>query len=208
MTTPSKPFRPLSRGARQIPRRQYNWMGTVCEKMSGFTATEGYESDRSRLPRVPLTADPRFVEITDSLTGTADVLYKRPGYYDYWLKGAWAPITVGTYGWTEFGWPRGERMWVQYHQQTRQWLPQSVGLIRVELLSTLYKGGGAWATLVEWTTSGYLANPQILFLIYDAIATFQGTGLVGTYPSPGERGYARWAGDRQVWEWVQLACYT
>lgn len=205
MTLPSKPFRPLSRKARKIPRKQYNWMGGVCERMSGLVNAEGRGLD---MPRTPLTSKIQFVEVTDSLTGEASVLYKTD-YVQVWTKGDWFPITVGTYGWTEFALPLGERVWVQYHEQSRQWIPLYVPLVRVELKEDLVQDSSAEAYLLEYTGGAYNINPAIIFDVYDGIDTFEGDGRSGvsTYAgNHGDRGYAKWAGDRLVWEWIQLAC--
>ena len=203
MALPSKPFRPLSRRARKIPRRQYNWMGGVCESVSGIVNAEGRGLG---MPRTPLTSKPRFVELTDSLTGAADVLYKTD-YNPVWTKGDWAPITVGTYGWTEFALPLGTRVWVQYHEQSSEWLPLWIPLVRFELKEDLAQNGSAEAYLLEYTGGQYRINASIIFYVYDGIDTFEGDGRSGTYGGGhGDRGKCDWCGDRGVFEIVQLGC--
>lgn len=198
MARPSRKFHPIRRSFRKkIPRRQYNWIGGTVEKLSGAACEEGFvaeDLDASKLPRI---CKRRFVEVLDSLTGEARVMFYREGDADdEWQQIEWHKITVASYG--GFIVPKGERLWVTYHQQSSLWLPDTIPIVRFEVNES-FRGWPVSAYLVEYTNHAFVVNEDVKFGIYDAIgAPFRG--------STGARGYAKWACDAGCYEIIQLAC--
>jgi len=210
---PSFKFKPLGPKARQIPLSQYNGMGRAAERLSGI-GLDGYSANDLAAFHRHRRSHEQFVEMTDSATGEARVLHYES---DSWVTTGGALITVLSPNPTYPGGvrlpilPRGERLWAKWNHQAGVWIASSIPMVRFELKDDLsvsipgVSGSLAEAYLLEVTGSTYSPNVDVKFYVRGDLLESGGTGRDSA--PIGDRGYARWAGDRNLYEIVHLNRY-
>jgi hypothetical protein len=185
-------FKPLGPRATQIPRRNYNAMGQIAQRVSRI-GIDGYSAEDMEAPFRPSRNPERLVEVLDAVTMEAVVMYRN-------TTGGWVPaddhkLTLTPCDHRQI-YPKRTRVWAKWHKQSGLWTPLRVPVVRFELKETLVRGKGATAYLLEQFGYGPGLNTDVTFEVRDAIDMLSG--------EEGDRGYAHWADDAHIYDVFQI----